>query len=390
MAHYFSGRAGATLLGAIGIMLWATETTLITYTIAIPPLQTVALAFFFAAAMTPIVWWLTGSDPLEAFRQPPRVWLLTVGSLVGYHACIYYATQKAPPAAAALLQGTTPLMIVVGSALIPGERLRWWHVTGALLGLVGVLMLVDLGSEAVYSGENAWFYLTVIGIAAALWGIYSLLSRALPEVPTTALGVFYAAASFLSLAVHFSFEEWVEPQASEWLAVAALGILPMGLAIYLWDFGLKRGDIQALGAFSYVEPFVGAVLVAIFTTASLDLSLVWSGLLVVGGAVIASASLWKHKHPSQARRGQSPNGPASSILGALALVNSARDLSHVSNQILSRLMEIGSDFDPPRKHDEEMKQLLTALRVSVELWDELGNADAPVETNLEKPVLLAR
>ena len=27
--------------------------------------------------------------------------------------------------------------IVVVSALLPGERLRWWHVSGALLGLTG-------------------------------------------------------------------------------------------------------------------------------------------------------------------------------------------------------------------------------------------------------------
>ena len=89
----------------------------------------------------------TGSGPAAAFRQPPRVWLVVVGALVGYHACIYYATQQAPPAAAALLQGTTPLMIVLASGLLPGERLRWWHVAGAALGMAGVMLLIDTGGE---------------------------------------------------------------------------------------------------------------------------------------------------------------------------------------------------------------------------------------------------
>ena len=66
----------------------------------------------------------------------------------------------------------------------------------------------------------------------------------------------------------------------------------MGLAIYFWDYGMKRGDIQALGAFSYVEPFIGAVLVTLFTSEALDWNLLWSGTLVLGGAVLASASLW--------------------------------------------------------------------------------------------------
>lgn len=290
-------RLTSSVIGAAGIVLWASETTLVTYTTGIPPLQTVAIAFFFAAALSPAVWFFTKSHPLAAFRQPVRVWVLTVVSLVGYHACIYYATQKAPPAAAALLQGTTPLMIVLGSALLPGERLRWWHILGTLLGLLGVLTLVDTGGHAT-TYEGAVFYLSLIGIAAALWGLYSVVTRTQAEVPTSALGWFYAASAIVSFLGHLGLEEWARPTVTEWSAMAALGMLPMGLAIYFWDHGLKRGDIQALGAFSYVEPFIGAVLVALFTSAAFDTSLLWSGALVVGGAVIASAGLFRQASPS--------------------------------------------------------------------------------------------
>lgn len=286
------GRLLPTFLGAIGVALWATETTLITYTTAIPPIETVALAFTFAALLSPLAWWVTGDDPLEAFRLPLRVWVLMVGSLVGYHACIYYATQKAPPAPAALLQGTTPLVIVIGSAFLPGERLRWWHLAGAGLGFVGVLMLIESGGNEAVDG-GAVFYLALIGGAAALWGLYSITTRGLPGVPSSALGVFYMLAAFLCLGLHLSVEEWVTPDPAELAAIAGLGILPMGLAIYLWDYGCKHGDIQALGTFSYVEPFIGAALVAAFTSGTLGTDMLWSGVLVVGGAVVASSSLWK-------------------------------------------------------------------------------------------------
>ncbi len=285
-----AGRVRASLLGALGVVLWASETSLVTYTTAIPPLETVAIAFFFASTLSPFVWLITKSSPLVAFRQPPSVWLLMVGSLVAYHACIYYATQRAPPASAALLQGTTPLMIVIGSALLPGERLRWFHIIGVIMGLAGVLRLINTGaSESVIDGS---FYLSVVGIAAALWGLYSLVSRALPEVPSSALGMFYIVSAIVSFAGHLAMESWVQPTPSALMAMAALGIFPMGLAIYFWDYGLKRGDIQALGAFSYVEPLIGAGLVAFFANGVLELSLFWSGLLVVGGAGCASTSLW--------------------------------------------------------------------------------------------------
>lgn len=299
----------ASILGAAGILLWATETALITVTVSIPPLQTVALSFAFAGLLSPAVWLITGGDPLEAFRQPPRVWLLTVGSLVGYHASIYYATQKAPPAAAALLQGTTPLIIVLGSALLPGERLRWWHVAGALLGFCGVLSLIDGGGEAASPAGDHSFHLGLIGIAAGLWGLYSVVSRRFGEVPSSTLGVFYVACALVSLAGHLAFETWVQPEPAQWAAIAALGLLPMGLAIYLWDHGIKHGDIQALGAFSYVEPFAGAVLVAVLGQGSLNWTLFWAGCLVIGGAMLASMSLWRKPVPGEPPGGAAGNAP---------------------------------------------------------------------------------
>ncbi|MEM8572043.1 MAG: DMT family transporter [Pseudomonadota bacterium] len=282
-----------TLLGALGVALWASETTLITYTTAIPPLQTVALAFAFAALLSPVLWLLTGDDPIEAFLLPWPVWCLMVGSLVGYHAVIYYATQQAPPGPAALLQGTTPLMIVLGSALLPGERLRWWHIVGAGLGFVGIFLLVEGGGDGGASETGSMFYLSLIGLAAALWGVYSVATRGLPHVPSSALGVFYMAGAALCLGAHATLETWVTPSPKELAAIAALGILPMGLAIYLWDLGCKYGDIQALGTFSYFEPFIGAALVALFTSGTLHSQMLWSGALVIGGAILASSSLWR-------------------------------------------------------------------------------------------------
>ena len=252
-----SERVVASILGAIGVALWATETTFITYTTAIPPLQTVALAFMFAFLMSPIAWRITGRHPMEAFRHPLYVWAIMVISLVGYHACVYYTTQQAPPAAAALLHGTTPLMIVFGSALLPGERLRWWHVAGALTGLCGILLLIDYGADDAADSINATFYLSLVGIAAGLWGLYSVVSRSLSDVPSSAMGAFYGASAVLAGLAHLCFEDWVQPQWSEWIAIAGLGIIPMGLAIYLWDYGMKRGDIQALGHFPTLSPLLG-------------------------------------------------------------------------------------------------------------------------------------
>lgn len=282
----------ATLCGMAGVCLWATETALITYTTRIPPLQTVSIAFFFATLVTPAAWWATGISPFAAFQQPRRIWLLSVSALTGYHASIYYATQKVPPTPAALLQGTTPLIIVFGSAIVLGDRLRWSHALGAFLGFWGLLLLIDVGAQLEPSRPDTVYNLGIIGLSAGLWGLYAVVSRANSNVPTSSLGVFYFVCGLLTLAVHALVEEWVWPNFYEYLAIAALGIFPLGMAIFLWDFGVKRGDLKFLGVFSYVESLIGASIVLVLAKGSPSIVLWMSGCCIILGAALASSELW--------------------------------------------------------------------------------------------------
>ncbi len=297
-----TARRWPTLIGAIGIAVWASETVLIKLAGALPPIEMVALAFGAGTIASAILGLATGRLTAAVFRQPLRAWLLIVPSLVGYHVCIYFAVQRAPAAPAALLQGFTPLLIVLGSAFLPGEHLRWWHWAGAGLGLAGAVALIGWGTDAGFDGSGeALVALILIAIAAGLWGLYSLAARALADVPSTAMGVFFAAAAVIAAILHLALEPTVMPAPGQWLAIVALGTLPMGLALYFWDYGVKRGDLQALGAFSYFEPFIAALLVWALGQGTLGWNVALGGALIVGGAVLASRGLWQPDNALDAR-----------------------------------------------------------------------------------------
>ena len=68
-----------------------------------------------------------------------------VAGLFGYHFFYFTALGIAPPADASLIAFLWPLLIVLLSALLPGERLRWWHLAGGVAGLVGAGLLVTRG-----------------------------------------------------------------------------------------------------------------------------------------------------------------------------------------------------------------------------------------------------
>src|SRR6266581_3002663 len=97
----------------------------------------------------------TGKIPaFRALRQPLTAWVVGVGGLFGYHALYFLALRFAPPAEAGLLNYLWPLLIVLFSSLLPGERLAPHHIIGAMLGLAGtVLLLMGGGGSGFEAGQ---------------------------------------------------------------------------------------------------------------------------------------------------------------------------------------------------------------------------------------------
>ena len=83
------------------------------------------------------------------------------------------------------------------------------------------------------------------------------MSRKLKAVPTDAVAGFCLATALLAALVHGMVETTVWPETiGQWLAIIALGVGPVGAAFFVWDIGMKRGDIRVLGAASYATPLL--------------------------------------------------------------------------------------------------------------------------------------
>lgn len=152
----------------------------------------------------------------------------------------FTSLRNAPPVDAGLINYLWPLLIVLFSALLPGERLKPHHVLGALLGLGGAVLIVTKGRGIDIEPQYAFGY--AIGICGALtWSSYSVLSRRVAHVPTSAVTGFCAATAILSLLCHIIWEQTIWPSdLGQWLAVLGLGLGPLGSAFYTWDLGMKK------------------------------------------------------------------------------------------------------------------------------------------------------
>lgn len=265
--------------------MWALLALLTVGTAPVPPFQLNTLCFGLGGAIG--LGWLAFSGELARLRLVPlRVYLFGTAGLFGYHALYFSALRLAPAAEAGLIAYLWPLLIVLFSGLLPGERLRAGHVLGAALGLAGAALILARGAG--FSGEAAPGYALAL-LCALTWSGYSVLSRRLGAVPTSSVAVFCLASAALSLPLHLAFEQTAWPQgAGGWLSALGLGLGPVGLAFFAWDIGVKRGDIQLLGVASYAAPLLSTLALVAAGVATPTAALAASAALITAGAVLAA------------------------------------------------------------------------------------------------------
>jgi drug/metabolite transporter (DMT)-like permease len=277
----------ATATGLVAILLWSLLALFTAASGTVPPFQLAAMTFL-VGGLLGVAGLVARPQARAALRQPPVVWALGVGGLFGYHALYFAALRLAPPAETGLIAYLWPLLIVLFSAFLPGERLRAAHVAGALLGFAGVIVLVAGRGVLEARSENLPGYLCAFA-CAFVWSAYSVLSRRFGEVPTDAVAGFCLATAALSLLCHLAFETTIWPQAAtERLAILALGLGPVGLAFYVWDIGMKRGDIRLLGVASYAAPVLSTLVLVAAGYAEATRSLALACALIVTGALVAT------------------------------------------------------------------------------------------------------
>ncbi|HQZ13771.1 MAG TPA: EamA family transporter [Devosia sp.] len=283
-------RSTATLIGFSAILLWAFLAFFTAASGTMPAFQLTAITFAIGG-LAGVVLWAFRPQAMRALRQPWPVWLLGVGGLFGYHALYFAALRTAPPVEAGLINYLWPLLIVLLSALLPGERLRWHHVAGALLALAGAALVVTGGQGLTLKSEYMTGYLCALA-AALTWAVYSVLSRRFANVPSDAITGFCLATAVLAAACHLMFETTVWPNTAwQWAALVGLGLGPVGLAFYVWDIGVKHGDIQVLGAASYAAPLLSTSILVGTGYAAFTSNLLVACLLITAGAILAARDM---------------------------------------------------------------------------------------------------
>ena len=272
----------------------------------VPPLTLNFLRWVLTALiLLPLGW--------RALRQPQRLlkrwpYLLMVGLLgVGlYNALQYLALVTSAPINVTLVASSLPIWMMAVGALFYGEHPSRRQLTGAVLGLAGVLVVIGRGSlQALLSVQlvpgDLFIVAAVIG-----WSFYSWLLARPPAhmqgaqrpraddgwdwagllLIQTLFGLL-AAGSFAAV------EQFGGAPPIRWSAAVfgALLFVSLGASIVAyrcWGLGVAEGGPALAAFFSNLTPLFAAVLSALVLGESPHGYHVLAFALIVGGIAVAS------------------------------------------------------------------------------------------------------
>lgn len=196
------------------------------------------------------------------------------------------AITLTPLSSATVILQAAPLVVVAGAALVFKERVGWRRWIAILIGLAGVVILLQPGTSS-FSPLAILAVLGMLGFAGR-----DLASRAAPaSLSATLLGLY----GFLAIIVAGSLYAIWTGEAFVWPAAPAmwpvLGATLAGVAAYLClMIAMRTGEVSAVTPFRYTRLVFGVGFgVLLFGEAVSALMLAGGGLIVLSGLFI----LWR-------------------------------------------------------------------------------------------------
>lgn len=276
-------RSDLAALGAV--VLWGSLAVLGVSLSHLPPFLLTGLGLMIGSMVSLPLSKFNLKTLLRDLKVSKKALAVGVYGLFGYHAALFAGLQNAPSVQANLVNYLWPLLIVVLAPLfIKGTTLRLHHVLAGLVGFIGAGLAILSGTELV-SGFAIGYVFAFFG--AIFWSTYSLLSKAL-EIKTAAIGTFGFVSGLLALAAHLAFEPLTQIALWDWPLLVALGLGPLGMSFYLWNYALKTGNPQRVGLIAFLTPLLSTTLLLLVTNTPLSPLLALAAVLIFAAAIVGS------------------------------------------------------------------------------------------------------
>ena len=202
-----------------------------------------------------------------------------------YSGLYYYGLSQLTSQEACIPNYLWPMMIVLFSALLLGEKVTVRTAAALLLSFSGVVVLT-LGGEGHAEGD-ALLGTAACVTAAFCYGLFCVLNKRQNMDQTVMMVMAWGVTALCSLPVTLIMEEWTELSWMQWGGLLWLGIFIDAVGYLWWAMAFQRAkNSAAVANLAYFVPLLSLVVSALTLGEELSSAALLALVLIMGGILL--------------------------------------------------------------------------------------------------------
>lgn len=290
------------LFAGISIVFWGS--TAAVSTLMMNTLSSMAIVFYnslvaFLFLLAVLV--VTRRLPLLRALRFRQVCALSVLGLLGMFAvCVflYYGLAHLKAQQAYIINYLWPILIVVFSWLILGQKMTARKCIALILSFFGVVIVATEGSLAGLARVDVGGVAACMA-AACCYALFSVFNMRVQCDKFVAMFLYYGATTAASLLCLLVQGPVPALTATQWSGILWLGVLTNGLAYTTWALAMDRGDTAKLSNLAYLTPFLSLVYIFFLLHEPIRMSS-YLGLVFILSGVLLQVGKFSFRRPRTA------------------------------------------------------------------------------------------
>ena len=279
------GLLWVTLAGFLFVML---NTTIRTLTLQMHPMQAQFLRYFASVIiMLPLI----ARASIAAYRPSRFGAQFARGAVHAMGLVLWFiALPNIPLAETTAIGFMGPIFIMLGAFLFFRERMHWDRWVAALIGFVGVLIVVGPSLSGAGSG-----YSLVMLASSPVFAVSFLMTKSLTRTDRAEVIVFWQAVSVSCFSLPLAIWYWAPLNPAHLLGFLVAGVFGI-VSHYCITRGFAVADISSTQSVKFLDLVWSAGM------GWLVFSEVPSKTTVIGGLVICGSTIWIAHREARGRR----------------------------------------------------------------------------------------
>lgn len=180
----------------------------------------------------------------------------------------FHGLMRTTPINSSIIMVATPILVLVLSGMLIGERITWTKAIGVALGALGALSLIALKPKDLDTGATALGDLLIL-INATSYGIYLVIVKPLMSKYTAVTVMSWSFLFGALLVLPFGTGEllavqWASITAPIWVALSFVVVLVTFVAYLLNTWALRFLNASVVGTYIYMQPVLAAIFTWVF------------------------------------------------------------------------------------------------------------------------------